>query len=76
MICREGVETQSTIVVNKDRTDVGSLVLGGDTYAYIAGKAVGQSGYNYDEGLRYYNDNTWRIGNKKILHDGGGTLLG
>lgn len=75
-MCRGGIDTQSSIIVNKDRADVGSLMLGGDTYAYIAGKAVGQSGYNYDEGLRYYNDNTWRIGNKKILHDGGGTLLG
>lgn len=70
--------TKNTAIINEGRTDVGGLSLGGNIqgYAEIVGRSSNQSVFNYQQGLRYYSDDTWRVGDKRIIHEGDCTITG
>ena len=50
----------------------GNVTIGGNSngYAEVVGRCVGQSDWQWSYGLRFYDDNTWRVGANKIYHQG------
>ena len=50
----------------------GNVTIGGNSngYAEVVGRCVGQTDWQWNYGLRFYDDNTWRVGANKIYHQG------
>jgi hypothetical protein len=64
---------RSTVSIQTDAPNSGNIWIGGNEpygYAEIAGRFKGESAYAWDKTIRFYQDGTWRIGDKKIFHEG------
>lgn len=66
-----GAQFEGSVYSNFNSSTTGSINIGGNGagYAEVVGKAKGQADYQWSNGIRYYDDNTWRIGANKIYHE-------